>query len=116
MKSKLIALSMALLVLAGSSMTAQAAICPHPNAPGGVHYYVTDHIHCHDEGMGYTKDLGTHRYLYAEYDTGEKIYHDDCRITQTHSYHRYMCYWCGQVDTSASHEHIHEVKHSIAHN
>lgn len=32
MKSKLIALSMALLVLAGSSMTAQAAICPHPNS------------------------------------------------------------------------------------
>lgn len=115
MKSKLIALSMALFVLAGSSMTAQAAVCPHPSAPGGAHYYEEDHRHCHNEGMGYSEDLGTHGYVYAYRSTGEAIYHYDCRITKVHTYHRYVCYWCGQVDASASHEHTYEV-HSVSHN
>lgn len=39
MKSKIIALSMALLVLAGSSMTAEAKVCPNSTLVNGEHLF-----------------------------------------------------------------------------
>lgn len=114
MKSKLIAFCLAVFVFTGSSMTAQAAVCP--NAPDGVHHFEMGHQYCKYQNMGRTVDLGTHRYLYAYDGNGNPVYKNNCRLTQTHLYYRYTCYWCGLEDTSASHEHIQEIEHSIAHN
>lgn len=126
MKRKLIAFCMAMFVFAGSSMTAMAAVCPHPNAqvcaasngqvcpapgaPEGVHHFDD----CKYVGMGRTEDRGTHLYLYG-YDSNKNPIYHNCKMTQTYLYCINVCHWCGQEDTNSAHEHAQEIKHSVSH-
>lgn len=111
MKSKIIALSMALLVFAGSSMTAQAAVCPNPNAPGGVHHFNS----CKPTLGGRIEDLGYHTYLYAYDNNHNPVYRSDCHLTQGIQYCRYVCFYCGADDPDGAHEHKQLIQHSISH-
>ena len=111
MKKKLLALGMALFVFSGSSMTALAAVCPHPKAPGGVHHFNS----CKPTGGGRTDDLGYHSYLYG-YDENNNPIYKNCKMTQPVQYCIYVCYYCGQENLDGTHEHKLLIQHSVNHN
>lgn len=112
MKRTIAAFCMAILVFAGSSMTALAAVCPHPNAPGGVHHFTS----CKPAGNGgRIEDHGFHSYLYGYDDTGKPMYRNDCRMTEAFQYCIYVCHWCGLENPDSPHEHSLGIQHSISH-
>lgn len=112
MKKKIVAFCTAMFVFAGSSMTALAAVCPHPNAPEGVHHFNS----CKSVDGGRIEDLGTHTYLYGYDKNNKPIYRDDCRKTQAYKYCIYVCYYCGLENQNGAHEHPQGIRHSISHN
>ena len=116
MKSKIIALSMALFVFAGSSMTAQAGLCPNPNSPDGLHHFEYGHQYCEFQDWGYVKDLGSHREIYGYDQDANPIYGPECKMTQKVEYFKYVCFLCGLEDSNGSHEHFGPIQHSISHN
>ena len=110
MKKKLLALGMALFVFAGSSMTALAAVCPHPNAPGGVHHFNA----CKPTGGGRTENLGTHSYLYG-YDENYNPIYRNCTMTKVIQYCVYVCRYCAQENPNGAHEDTIAIRHSVNH-
>lgn len=106
MKRKMIALSMALFVFTGSSMTAQAAVCPNPNSPGGVHYFNS----CRPAGYGgRIEDLTS--FVRCDDDI---INGNDCKMTQGIQYCRYVCFYCGLEYDDGAHEHRLPIRHSVS--
>lgn len=116
MKRKIIAFGMALLVFAGSSMTVLAGVCPHPDAPEGVHHFDMGKGCCKVvASCGRTEDLGYHQYLYGYAHDGKPIYHNDCHLTRAIQYCMYVCFYCGAEELGGGHEHPQEVRHSVTH-
>lgn len=111
MKTKIIALVMALLVFAGSSMTALAAVCPNPNSPDGYHHFNS----CKPANWGRIDDLGYHQYLFGYDHNLKPIFRYDCHLTQGIEYCMYVCNYCGMDEPGGAHEHPQEVRHSISH-
>ena len=94
MKRKIIAFGMALLVFAGSSMTALAGTCPHPNAQDGMHYYICGPNYCRSQNWGEVKDQGWHKFFYGYDEKGNPIFGPECRMTQSVEYYRLACINC----------------------
>ena len=113
MKKKIVALGMALLVFAGSSMTSQAAGCPNPNSPDGAHYFNS----CKPAvGSGRRDELGTHRYVSGYTADNTPIYSYDCQLVQPVQYCMYVCRYCGlQQSSGGAHEHKLPIEHSVKH-
>ena len=109
MKKALLSVSIGLVVFISSSITSLAAVCPNPNAPGGVHDFSS-----HKVVGGTTNDLGYHDYLYGYDQYHNPIYHS-CHMTQRVDYCYYVCYYCGTENPSSAHTHLYPVQHSASH-
>lgn len=70
----ILSLCIALSVFMCNSSFALAAVCP--DGPGGTHYFRACGSYCVRIDAGYSKNCGTHEYLYG-YDAGKPIYRND---------------------------------------
>lgn len=78
-----------------------------------------DHYHhfskCQLEKDGYSKDGGTHSYLYGFDINNNPVYKNDCRITMRYQYCNYVCAYCNTKQDGARHEHHVLDTHSVVH-
>ena len=110
MKKAILSLCMVAIILIVSSNTCFAAVCPNPNAPGGVHHF-TDH-----KVVGGNTEHYDHPYIYGYDHNNQPIYYT-CHVTVVTDYCVYVCHYCGleePLSVHPAHTHVHEY-HSVAH-
>ena len=110
MKSKIIAFTMAVFVLVGSSMTAEAKVCPNSTLENGEHLFTG----CKPTLGGRIEDLGYHTYIWG-YDRNYNPIYESCHMTQGVQYCISVCTFCGIDQPNGGHEHRKEVQHSASH-
>lgn len=114
MKKKIVALSMALVVFVGSTITSQATVmaddCPSPHAVEGQHYYADTKV-----TGGHTEFIGYHSYATFD-DNNNAVMRYDCKLSQAYEHRIKVCRFCGAEDRgSAETVKLDIIYHSIQH-
>lgn len=107
MKSRLLALSIIMIVGLSLPISAKAAVCS--KSPDGIHHFSSHQ----NQNYGYSVN-GSHQYRYGT--SNGKVEYRTCNTKDWYTYCMNKCSYCSTIDTtSGTHTHYQYTEHSVNH-